>query len=89
MGRLLEIARAALAETEPQDPKRRDNGGLTLIRIPVPKTQRAVQDLERKCWHCGGTGECSCINCGHLESHAVWKAGPCVPCRQKNPDRVQ
>jgi hypothetical protein len=35
------------------------------------------------CWHCGGTGECSCITCGHLERHAEWKAGPCVPCRQK------
>jgi hypothetical protein len=89
MGRLLEIARAALTEAEPQDAKRTDNAALTLIQIPVPKTGQAIQDLDHPCRHCGGTGECSCISCGHLESHGEWKTGPCVPCGQKNLDCVQ
>jgi hypothetical protein len=41
------------------------------------------------CWHCQGTGKCGCITCGHLEAHAVWKAGSCVPCDVRRREQVQ
>ena len=41
------------------------------------------------CWHCGGSGQCDCISCGHFESRAAWKAGRCAPCEVREHGRVQ
>jgi hypothetical protein len=57
-------------------------------KTPMPPSQPALI-VEKACWHCGGSGECTCITCGHLESHADWKAGPCVPCRVRKQAQVQ
>jgi hypothetical protein len=91
MGRLLEIARAALAETE--QAKSRGTDKELPIRMDAPtadRTKQAYAESEyRPCWHCGGSGECNCISCGSLEAHAVWKAGPCAPCKVRGRARVQ
>ncbi len=47
------------------------------------------QIVEQTCWHCGGSGQCDCISCGCFETHAVWKAGRCVPCEVRMRERVQ
>jgi hypothetical protein len=41
------------------------------------------------CWHCGGSGQCDCITCGHFETHAAWKAGRCAPCEARERGPVQ
>lgn len=90
MGRLLEIARAALAETEPQDARQTDTGHLPLIRTAAPITGRLVEDFEeRPCWHCGGSGRCGCVTCGRFEPHLAWQPGPCKPCGIRKHARVQ
>lgn len=90
MGRLLEIARAALAEAEPHDVKRTDAQAMTLIRANAPIIGRVVDDLDEcPCQHCGGSGQCDCMTCGRFETHAVWKPGRCVPCEVSARARIQ
>jgi hypothetical protein len=55
---------------------------------PMPPAEVQLT-AERPCSHCNGAGACDCITCGRFETHAVWKPGPCVPCRVKGRERVQ
>jgi hypothetical protein len=54
-----------------------------------PLPEKLPEKAQAACWHCAGTGECNCITCGHLESHAEWKAGPCVPCKVRKQAQFQ
>jgi hypothetical protein len=54
------------------------------------RVERSFRDpQEYRCWHCLGSGQCDCITCGRFETHAVWKAGQCVPCEVRRRERAQ
>jgi hypothetical protein len=89
MGRLLEIARAALTETRTQDAKYTDTDHGSQVGA-VAITERVVENAyESPCWHCAGSGHCDCITCGHLEAHAAWTSGRCIPCSLRTQPKVQ
>jgi hypothetical protein len=40
--------------------------------------QAPLREVERKCWHCGGETNCSCITCA--EGLRLGEKGQCIPC---------
>lgn len=76
---------SACYEIEPGNWIHRPWDGCTTSLPPVIALPRE----EDTCWHCAGSGKCNCITCGHMESHAEWAAGPCVPCKVRKREPVQ
>lgn len=42
-----------------------------------------------KCFHCRGSGRCSCLTCGEYRARMVWSPGVCVVCRVRQGRMVQ
>lgn len=55
----------------------------------VPRPPKAAQEAEQPCWHCGGKGECNCIECGLYKARMEWAAGPCLSCEARKRQREQ
>jgi len=95
MGRLLDIAKAALAEVGAPDtdelPSISEGMMPTPVIAPANEWQARVSTAERPCFHCGGRGACDCISCGRYVAHMVWTAGLCLPCeaRKRQGEHVQ
>jgi hypothetical protein len=87
MGRLLDIAKAALADAELEAATPTQ----TVSTVADRPTSLSLDPAERPCFHCAGTGECDCISCGKYRAQMVWGPGPCLPCevRKRQRERVQ
>lgn len=96
MGRLLDIAKATLVKTGAGS-----DGELESASAPIAQTQNVFRAIDQRaanrctdlaehpCWHCGGSRQCDCINCGQYETYAVWTAGRCLPCEARERQQVQ
>lgn len=64
-------------------PKRAlDDALLARVRDAKP----AILEVLRKppaCWHCSGSGQCTCVTCGVMKPSVVWAAGECVVCKAR------
>jgi len=58
---------------------------LQILRDSTSSNPAAQPLRSENCWHCDGSGECSCINCGVMKPSVVWAAGLCVACKGKQP----
>ena len=61
------------------------NGCKTIVPRPV----KGAQEAEQTCWHCGGKGECNCIECGLHKPRMEWAAGLCLSCEARKRQREQ
>lgn len=42
-----------------------------------------VVSVPSPCFHCGGTGRCDCISCGHYVPCMRWVASGCTACKAR------